>query len=91
MEVHTPIVQPGLYVVSVTSESLLSGLLVWNMDPPFTLYFGEDLDHVNLIGVQFQIHAPIRLHIIVKLRSIYATGEIGLFVLGPRGYVGPSS
>ncbi len=89
--VATSIVQPGLYVVSAQADALIGGLHIDNLNGPLTVYVHVHDNQLNHVGGQFQIHAPVRLRIVLGLWWVDAAGEIGLFRLGPRGYVGTSS
>lgn len=89
--VATSIVPPGLYVVSAQADALIRGLHIDNLEGPLTVFVHVHDNQLDHVGGQFQIHAPVRLRIVLRLWWTDAAGEIGLFRLGPRGYVGTSS
>lgn len=91
LNVETSTLQPGLYIVSVDAHTSLRSLFVAQYVPPFTVYFHGNYNGVNRIGGQFQIHTPVRLRMMLVWWGGHGLGEIGLFKLGPKGYVGPSS
>jgi len=90
--VWTSTVQPGLYVVSVKANMLIRTLVVADDALPYHNYVIVHNNQFDYIGGHFQISTPVRLHIVLSFWSAnVAGGEIALFKLGPRGYVGPPS
>ena len=87
LDVATSTVQPGLYVVSVKANSLIRTLHIYSMAGTLTTYFVVHNNQLNHIGGQFQIPAPVRVHIVLTLWWTNAAGEIALFKLGPKNYL----
>lgn len=91
--IWTSTVQPGLYVVSVKANKLIRTLVVADYALPHPKdYIIVHNNQFDYIGGRFQISTPVRLHIVLSFWSAnVAGGEIAMFKLGPRGYVGPPS
>lgn len=93
LTITSTIVQPGIYVASITANKLIRSLEI--DDTPYDQWQHGNVarvlnDQVNQIGARFQIVAPTGLKITIRFWWPDTVGEFSLFKIGPSGYDGPS-